>query len=105
MQVNTEQLQRQQLIMQALGFYFGKIDGVWGPRSIEAKKRFEADPTFRPGIPANGMPFGDRPPYPAGVTYDHATGLLYHPKIEEHLKPTIAKVTVNVEPAAEDSDE
>jgi hypothetical protein len=90
MQVTKSQLERQQLILKALGFYFGKLDGIWGPMSIEAKKKYEADASFRPGIPNNGMPFGERPPYPAGITLDHATGLLHHPRIDLHTLPTAA---------------
>lgn len=80
MQVKTEQLIRQQEIMKALGFYHGKIEGIWGPKSIDAKKKFEASPTFSPGIPKNGMPFADHGPYPANIMLDHATGLLDHPQ-------------------------
>lgn len=80
MQVKTEQLIRQQEIMKVLGFYHGEIEGVWGPKSIDAKKKFEASPTFSPGIPKNGMPFADHGPYPANITLDYATGLLDHPQ-------------------------
>lgn len=96
MQVQPEQIKRQQMILQALGFYHGKLDGIWGPMTIEAKKRFEASPNFRPGIPNNGLPFGDRPPYPAGITMDHTTGLLHHPSIDKHLIP--AEPVVDADP-------
>lgn len=81
MQVKKEQLIRQQEILNALGFYHGLIDGVWGPKSIEAKKKFEASPSFSPGIPKNGMPFADYGPYPANIVIDHATNLLDHPTV------------------------
>lgn len=88
MQVKKEQLERQQQILTALGYYHHKVDGIWGPRSIEAKKRFEALPAFCPGIPRNGMPFGDKGPYPPHITMDYATGLLDHPKrLEVASKP------------------
>ena len=96
MQVEKNQIIRQQEILGVLGFYFGKFDGVWGPKSIEAKKKFEASPTFVPGIPNNGLPFGDRGPYPAMITLDHMSGLLHHPKLNE-------KPAVNVE-KSKDSD-
>lgn len=106
MQVTQPQLQRQQLILQVLGFYHGKLDGIWGPESIEAKKRFEAQSSFRPGIPNNGMPFSDRPPYPAGMTVDHRSMLLYHPAIEKHLTPTPQMPTVaDPDPVVDDQDE
>ena len=81
MQYETQQLKRQQLIMQCLGFYNGKIDGIWGPKSIDAKKRFESSPKYLPALPANGMPFAARAPFPNGVTLGR-DGLLYHEAIE-----------------------
>lgn len=86
MQVLKTEIKRQQEILAALGFYHGEIDGIWGPKCIAAKKKFEADRRFTPGIPNNGMPFGARPPYPAGMTLDHATGLLNHPALAELSK-------------------
>lgn len=47
----------QQEVLHALGFYDGVIDGIWGPRTIQAKARFERDPKFVPGIPNHGLPF------------------------------------------------
>lgn len=69
MQIKKEQLQRQQKIMAHLGFYRHKCDGIWGPESISAKKRWEADPSFIPALPNNGLPFGDRDPLPKGMTH------------------------------------
>lgn len=83
MQVTQAQLKRQQEILGVLGFYFGAFDGIWGPKSIEAKKKFEANPSFTPGIPNNGLPFGERPPYPASISFDHVTQMLHHPKLLE----------------------
>lgn len=85
MQYETAQLRRQQLIMHVLGFYDGALDGIWGPKSIEAKKRFEASPKFMPAIPANGMPFAGRAPFPNGITACR-DGLLYHEAIEGMLE-------------------
>ncbi len=84
MQVSKEQLKRQQMILKALRFYLGKIDGVWGPLSITAKKKFESSPTFIPGLPNNGLPFKDGVTYPAGMVLQK-DGLLYHPAIDELL--------------------
>ena len=43
MQTAFNHLVRQQLILKAMGYYQGPIDGQWGPMSIEAKKRFESE--------------------------------------------------------------
>lgn len=90
MQHEKKQLIRQQEIMRGMGFYYGVIDGIWGPKSIEAKKRYESDATFTPGIPNNGMPFGSRPPYPRGVTVG-AGSLLHHMVLD---KPVVAEIVV-----------
>lgn len=67
MQTGKEQLAQQQAIMQARGFYKGKLDGVWGPETIAAKIKWERSGKFAPAIPNNGFPLGDRGPYPKGV--------------------------------------
>lgn len=85
MQSSFPQLVRQQLILKAMGFYKGPIDGQWGPNTIDAKKRFESDMTYLPGLPAAGMPFAGQKPWPSGITLDQKTGLLYHPAIEDLL--------------------
>lgn len=83
MQVKEEQLKRQQAIMKALGFYHAVPDGVWGPDSIKAKKKWESDAkSFIPGIPNDGLPFSSDGPFPAGMTYDRQTGLLHHPVLD-----------------------
>lgn len=84
MQVSTEQLKRQQEILKALGFYHGKLDGIWGPKSIQAKKKFEGDPKFVPGIPNNGLPFASKGPYPSLITLNHQTDMLEHPALSAH---------------------
>lgn len=83
MQVEKEQIQRQQEILAVLGYYKFECDGLWGPKTIDAKKKFEADRSFVPGIPNNGLPFADRGPYPSMIVMDHMTGLLHHPKLNE----------------------
>ncbi len=87
MQVTKPQLERQQIILKVLGFYMGHVDGVWGPLTIAAKKKFEADARFMPGFPSNGMPFAEGKPLPAGMTLNKTTGLFYHPAIEDHINP------------------
>lgn len=76
MQTKPEQLLRQQMILRHLGHYRGKLDGIWGPMTIEAKQRFERDRKFAPAFPNNGLPFGDRDTYPKGISYNRATRLL-----------------------------
>lgn len=85
MQYENHQLKRQQLIMNCLGFYNGKFDGIWGPKSIDAKKRFESSSKFLPAIPTNGMPFAGRGPFPNGISAGR-DGLLYHDSIEGVLE-------------------
>lgn len=72
-QIEKEQLLRQQEILASLGYYKGELDGIWGPKTIEAKKAYEKSLDFIPGIPNNGMPFSSAAPYPAGI-YKTLTG-------------------------------
>ena len=101
MQFETKQLERQQLLLASLKFYSGKIDGLWGPLSIAAKKKYESDTRFLPGIPNNGMPFGSRPPYPAGVSCEPVTGLLLYDGLDTSLmnpKHKVTGATVSISP-------
>ena len=92
MQTNKEQLRRQQAVMRKFGFYNGKLDGIWGPSSIDAKKRFEADESFKPGYPNNGMPFKDTGPFPKGITMRHGNMPMIHcDGIEEILAKAASK--------------
>lgn len=94
-QNQAHQLKRQQEILKVLGFYNGSIDGIWGPKSIEAMRTFESSGSFKPCIPNYGMPLSSRPPFPSGITKDTANRsaeLLYHPLLD--LKPQPAPVPV-----------
>lgn len=84
MQIGSAQLERQQLIMRLKGFYNGKLDGIWGPKSIAAKQKWEADTSYLPAIPTNGFPLGNRGPYPRGIVRED-TGLLTCPEVIDHL--------------------
>lgn len=75
MQIGTEQLKAQQAIMAAKNYYNGKIDGVWGPKTIAAKQKWERSGKFAPAIPNNGLPLDDRATLPPGVIRQ-ASGLL-----------------------------
>lgn len=94
-QTGKEQLKQQQSVLKALGFYFGPIDGIWGPESIKAKQKMEASPSFVPGIPNNGMPFAGHPPYPAGITIQN--GLIQHAALNSTQKPEETTEDVEVE--------
>lgn len=67
MQATKEQLIRHQAILAHYGYYKGKLDGIWGPDCIAAKREFETDPAFKPAYPNNGLPFNLDQPLPDGV--------------------------------------
>ena len=52
MQIGTEQLRRQQQILQLKGLYSGALDGIWGPKTIEAMRKWESK-GFAPGLPVS----------------------------------------------------
>jgi peptidoglycan hydrolase-like protein with peptidoglycan-binding domain len=82
-QRGVEALKRQQEILKALGFFSGKVDGNWGPDSIQAMKRYEASASFKPGLPNHGMPLSLEIPFPLNITRDPENRfLLYHPALE-----------------------
>lgn len=89
MQIHKDQLARQQMIMRVLNFYGGKIDGIWGPSSIEAKRAWELSGTFSPAYPSNGLPLSEDQPAPRGVRYDRLTKSFTHslltPQVIESL--------------------
>lgn len=74
MQTGTEQLKSQQAVMSAKNLYNGKIDGIWGPKSIAAKLKWERSGKFSPAIPNNGFPLSLAAPFPPGVS--QKSGLL-----------------------------
>lgn len=86
MQTDTKALIRQQLILRQLGFYTGPLDGIWGPVSIEAMKKFENRlELFRPARPKGGLPFSDSDKLPRHFYWEPA-GLLCH---DESLNGTV----------------
>lgn len=108
-QSTLPQIVRQQVILKLFSFYKGPIDGIWGPECIEAKKAFEnSREKFRPGIPNNGLPFGNERPYPLGIYRNSLTGLLECDGIEKYaseeaaaLKPKEAVAQVSVKSSAQ----
>ena len=80
---NPDRLRRQQAVLAHLNFYRGKLDGVWGPESINAKKAFETSGTFTGGIPNQGLPFNPNAQLPSILYRDPQTGLVCHPGLDE----------------------
>lgn len=104
MQTGSKQLEAQQRIMQAKNFYNGKVDGIWGPKSIKAMQKWERSGKFAPAVPNNGFPLSERGPFPAGVKRK-PDGLLTCMEVEakQAAAPTQAsKLVIEAEaPAAE----
>jgi peptidoglycan hydrolase-like protein with peptidoglycan-binding domain len=67
---------RQQQILSKLGFYEGKIDGFWGPKTVAAKKEFERSQDFKPCVPNYGLPFTLSSPLPSCL-FPSSDGLLH----------------------------
>lgn len=65
--------QKLQVIMTMLGLYDGACDGVWGPKCIEAKRKWEMMDEFEPATPSNGLPFNGRGKLPKGMNYGYKT--------------------------------
>ena len=66
-------LQRQQMILTVFGHYNGKCDGIWGPDSFAAMRKFEASGKFSPAIPRGGNPLGVSDRLPPNVFRDTVT--------------------------------
>lgn len=85
MQFKPEQIKRQQMIMRVLGFYTGKIDGIWAQKCIEAKRAWELSGKFNPANPNNGLPFADTDPLPTGMRFDRVSRMFTHRELTETL--------------------
>lgn len=84
MQTEPRALLRQQFILKRLGFNPGPLDGVWGPKSIDAKRCFESRiNAFRPARQTGGLPFSANDRLPAGFWLED--GLIQAPCIVDHL--------------------
>lgn len=88
-------LQRQQIVLNKLGYYKGKLDGIWGPASITAKRKFELSGKFSPAIPSGGLPFDLNSKLPKGVLKDPSTpGLITVSGLtDEEIKELISRNT------------
>lgn len=92
-------LQRQQILLKFLGYYHGKCDGIWGPATIAAKRKFELSGKFNPGYPNNGQPFPVDGPFPSGIIRDPSKrGYITHVDITpEFIKSNISELVTNNE--------
>lgn len=101
MQVTKEKLAAQQLVLFHLGFYKGNVDGIWSTSTINAKRAFEADPSFVPAYPNGGMPFGDRDKLPKGWRFG-AKGVIGHVDLTpERAKELMTEHEARVDAAAQ----
>ncbi len=69
-ETDSKVLQKQQIVLAHLGYYSGKLDGIWSLDTITAKRKFEQSGKFNPGIPNQGLPFVSGKPFPKGVFAD-----------------------------------
>lgn len=103
MQVGKEELRYQQAVLKHLGFYKGKLDGIWSAGSIEAKKKFEYTREFSPAIPTNGLPFGTAERLPKGLFFQRVnnhTFLHNHKLSADELKAMLGTPEVKKEEPA-----
>ena len=70
MQTNKMEIMAQQVVLAFLGYYSGAVDGIWSDASMKAKRAFEADDSFVPGIPSYGMPFALLDKLPKGLRWE-----------------------------------
>uniref|UniRef100_A0AB39CE67 Uncharacterized protein n=1 Tax=Pseudomonas phage HRDY3 TaxID=3236930 RepID=A0AB39CE67_9VIRU len=70
MQTGKMELMSQQVVLAFLGYYSGAIDGIWSDASMKAKRAFEADDSYVPGIPSYGMPFALLDKLPRGLKWE-----------------------------------
>lgn len=70
MQTGKLELMAQQVVLAFLGYYNGAIDGIWSDATIKAKRAFEFDDSYVPGIPANGLPFALFDKLPKGLYWE-----------------------------------
>lgn len=68
--------QYQQIIMKSLALYDGRCDGVWGPKSIDAKRAWELTPEFEPAVPNGGMPINLGDKLPKGLRWIPGTSTM-----------------------------
>jgi len=78
---------RNQQILKYLGYYKGKIDGIWGKGSMQAKIDFEDSPDFEPGAKNFGGLFDSSLPLPKSIYYNVDRGTFHIYNVEDSLLP------------------
>lgn len=100
MQIKPRELLRQQLVLKKLGYYTGPLDGVWGPNSIEAMRKFEMRlDKFRPAHQSGGLPLPAGGPLPKGFWMDR--GLLCYDDLTSESTPEELAVEANLQKIGE----
>lgn len=89
-------LQHQQIVLKFLGYYDGRCDGIWGPDSVAAMRRFELSGKFNPGCPKNGQPINNYRKLPAGLyVYDRRNNYISHVDMPDgYIKKLLAEFVV-----------
>ncbi len=98
---------RQQQVLKYLGYYNGKVDGVWSTKSGQAKIAFERSGKFNPGIPNNGMPFEMGKKLPEGLYFDKGLVAIQGIAVQDlpELQPELPVIEERVVSTEEDDDE
>jgi len=100
MQTRESELQAQQLVLAFLGFYRGRIDGIWSDASIKAKQAFEMSEQFVPAQPNNGLPFTAGCRLPKKLRWER--GYLTHANLtNEKIKEILDRQAPKPMPVAE----
>jgi len=98
MQTKPIELLYQQIVLKHLGYYSGKLDGIWSAKCRAGKCSFENNPVYVPGLPNRGLPFTIEylHPLPKGVIKipnpDGKGSLLSHVSItDSQMKEYLSK--------------
>lgn len=81
-----------QAIMKMLGLYDGAIDGLWGPKCVEAIKEWAKDASFDPAMPTLGAIFVPPCRLPKGLSWVRRQGVY---QIDYSLLPATDKAKVD----------
>lgn len=81
-----------QAIMKMLGLYDGAVDGLWGPKCVDAIKEWARDESFDPAMPTLGAIFVAPCRLPKGLTWVKRQGVYF---IDYSLLPSADKAKVD----------